>query len=353
MVKPIMQPEPKRAAAPEGASEEITVCPNCHIQMPSTMRFCRSCGFRLGEGVAEYAETIPLQRPRPSAPAGGATQPPQQAGVRDWSPLANTTATGASQRQPACQASSYLDEWGKKRRRKRAPWVVWVVLGVVITSVTGGSLLSPFGGLRQRSRDSAARNAQRSYVGIMGLETTANGVTFDYITPPGSAADKAGLIGGDIITSFDGQQVTSDDQLMKLLVATPIGKTVSVVFIRDGETRTTQMTTISKAEQDRLAALFDNRPEGKGFLGIEDWERTAIPGTNIYGVRLDDVMKNRPGYMAGLRDGDIVIEFNGTPIRTSRELVARIERALPDSVVKVVVMRGGERLELPIKIGVD
>jgi S1-C subfamily serine protease len=68
---------------------------------------------------------------------------------------------------------------------------------------------------------------------------------------------------------------------------------------------------------------------------------------------LNDVARNRPGYIAGLRDGDIVIEFDGIPIRTSRELVSRIERTLPDSIVKIVVMRGSERLEIPVKIGVD
>src|SRR4030095_1922189 len=31
---------------------------NCHSAMPSELRFCRNCGFRLGEGVAEYTETV-------------------------------------------------------------------------------------------------------------------------------------------------------------------------------------------------------------------------------------------------------------------------------------------------------
>ncbi|MBA3805646.1 MAG: PDZ domain-containing protein, partial [Acidobacteria bacterium] len=232
------------------------------------------------------------------------------------------------------------------------PWIVWVVLGITVASVTGGGLMSPFG-LRNKGRNAAMRTVPRSYVGLNETKAASGGITFDYVTPPGSAADKAGLIGGDIITALDGQQVTSPDQFIKLLIATPVGKTVDVVFIRDGETRTTQMTTISKEEQERLKDLFDDRPEGKGFLGIKDWERTLVPGMTIYGVRLDKVAKNQPGYIAGLRDGDIILEFNGTPIRTARELVARIERTVPDTVVKVVVMRGSERLEIPVKIGVD
>jgi S1-C subfamily serine protease len=342
-----MQPEPKKAAA---SAEAVTICPNCHVPMPSAMRFCRSCGFRLGEGVAEYAETVRLHNPASTA---GASRPPQTGGAaygpHSWAPVAPVASQAG---QPAGQASARLGECRKKQGRRRAPWIVWMVLGVTVASVTTGGLLSPFG-LRNRARSAASARAARSYLGLEGLAATNGGVTFDYVYPPGGAADKAGLIGGDVITSFDGQPVTTNDQLMKLLAATPIGKTVELVYIRDGQTNRTQLTTISADEQARLKKLFENRPEGQGFLGIEDWDRVAVPGTNIYGVQLNDVAKNRPGYIAGLRDGDIVIEFGGIPIRTSRELVARIERTVPDSVVKIVVMRGGERLEIPVKVGVD
>lgn len=344
-----MQPETKKAAAHLN-QEAITICPNCHVQMPSTLRFCRSCGFRLGEGVAEYVETVRLPN-RPTAKPNGATAGTgaPQFGANAWAPV----APAATAQSSLGQASACMDRWQMKRGgRRRTPWIVWVVLGITVASVTGGGLMSPFG-LRSKVRQAAMRSLPRSFVGVNEFKTTSGGVTFDSVEPPGSAADKAGLVGGDVITTFDGQQITSADQMMKLLVATPVGKTVDVVFIRDGETKTTQLTTISKEEQSRLESLFANRPEGQGFLGIDDWERVVVPGTNTYGVRVGEAIRNRPGYIAGLRDGDIIVEFNGTPIRTSRELVARIERVVPDSVVKVVVIRGSERLEIPIKIGVD
>ena len=349
-----MQPEPKQSAGAAQA-EEITICPNCHVAMPRTLRFCRSCGFRLGEGLAEYTETVRLpNKPAASAQQGAtasaaAASTAGQAGANTWAPIAPVQPA-----QPLMgKASAFIDTCNKKQgRKKRTPWIVWVVLGITVASVTGGGLMSPFG-LRSRGRGAPTVSAARSYLGIDRWTVVDGGITFESVAPPGSAADKAGLIGGDIIKTFDGQPILSRSQFENLLVATPIGKTVEVTYVRDGETRTTQLTTISKAEQDRLAKLFASRPEGQGFLGIEEWDRVAVPGTNIYGVQLTDVAKNRPGYIAGLRDGDIVIEFNGTPIRTERELVARIERAIPDSVVKVVIMRGGERMEIPVKIGVD
>ena len=47
----------------------------------------------------------------------------------------------------------------------------------------------------------------------------------------------------------------------------------------------------------------------------------------------------------------IVIEFAGTPIRTAEELNHRIQRAIPYETIDVVVLRDGERLKIPVKMG--
>ncbi|MBC7853306.1 MAG: PDZ domain-containing protein, partial [Pirellulaceae bacterium] len=106
-----------------------------------------------------------------------------------------------------------------------------------------------------------------SFVGVDNFDTTDGGVTFDNVEPPDSPADKAGLVGGDVITSFDGQVVTTDDEMTALLSRTPIGKTVDVVFIRDGEAKTVKLTTISRAEGERLEEAFEERAIGIGKFG--------------------------------------------------------------------------------------
>lgn len=330
--------------------------------MPRQMRFCRSCGFRLGEGLAEYVETVRLpNKPhvkRDVATAAAPAQSPggEASGVKDWGPV-GTVAHAAQVAHNATdqalnQASAHLNQWEKKQGRKHVHWIVWVVIALIISSVAGGSLLAPFG-LRSRSFDFDSRpETPRSYVGLNTSKNGSGGVTFDYVTPPGGPADKAGLLGGDIITSFDGQPVGNTKDLAKLLQATPIGKTVDVTFIRDGETKTTKLTTISEDEQDALDNAADERPEGEGYIAEgTDIDVVPAPGTNHNGVRLNDISENRPADIAGLKDGDIVIEFDGLPMRTRRELEVRIERALPGSTVKVVVIRGNERLEIPVKIG--
>ena len=76
-----------------------------------------------------------------------------------------------------------------------------------------------------------------------------------------------------------------------------------------------------------------------------------MPGTNIYGIKLNTILNSRPADLAGIKNGDIVIEFDGVPIRTTDEFLMRVRRAVPYSTVKVVVMRGEEKMEIPVKMG--
>jgi S1-C subfamily serine protease len=176
---------------------------------------------------------------------------------------------------------------------------------------------------------------------------------FDYVEAPGQPADKAGLVGGDVITTFDGQTIHSDDEMMSLLSHTPIGKTVDITFLRDGEPKTTRLTTVSREEYDRLMRVFNNRPEGKGQFGYDDGatERVPIEGTKISGVRVNSISQSRPADLAGIKNGDIIIEFDGIPMRTPQELRARIRRAIPYTTVDVAIVRGNERMVIPVKMG--
>ncbi len=326
--------DPENSAGANGSQDNMP-CPNCRAQMPQGMRFCRVCGFRLGEGVEEYTETVRLGSQPTAATAMQSHTTPFGAGAM--------SAAGASQ-----------VALGKKKRKGKGPhWIVWVILAAIIVSVAGGSFLRPFS-MTIGGHPGAGSDAPKSKFGTSKFVSVDGGAMLDAIEPPNGPADKAGLLGGDIITTYDGQTVKDDDDIRKLLASTPVGKTVEIVFIRDGETKNTQLTTINEDEMERLNELLESRPEGEGFIGEgTNLDRVQVPGMNIYGVQLHDVRRNRPAYISGLRSEDIVIEFGGLPMRTRREFELRIERALPDTEVKAVVIRNGERLEIPIRIGIN
>lgn len=295
----------------------LTTCSNCHSAMPSELRFCRNCGFRLGDGFTD-TETIRF--------GGG--------------PLAPSTG---SKLLPA----------KKRRKMSGMAWVFVALLVFFIGAAAFTSIISP---VRNRVATTHVQTKQ-SYTGTTRWENAqvGPGVTFESVSLPGGPADKAGLVGGDVIVNFDGQSVLNQDEMENIMARTPPGKTLNVVYMRDGETHTTQLTTISEAEFKHLKDEFNDRqrPEGRAQFGYDsgDVERVEIPGTKMFGVRLDDVYGSRPADIAGVKNGDIVIEFDGIPIRTGDELLMRVNRATPYSTVKVVVMRGPEKLEIPVKLG--
>jgi len=279
--------------------------------------------------------------------------------------LSNNTMGGAgvnaqftAQYAPGMTAPMTPQTVGGYPQRRRLGFTgmtwMWIVLGIFFA--TGGGLSMFVRNVRNIPRASVM-TASRSYVGVDDFQTTDGGVTFDVVEPPGSPADKAGLVGGDIVTSFDGQAITDDDQIMDLLRQTPIGKTVEVIYLRDGLTRKTQLTTISEGGFNQLKDAFSNRPEGKGLFGFESDRTTRIsdPGTKTYGVRMDYVQPNGPADLFGIKAGDIITDFDKVPIRTEDELLSRVRRAIPYSTVDVLVLRGDlpdrQTVRIPVKIG--
>ena len=301
--------------------------------MPRELRFCRNCGFRLGEGTAEYTETVRFQNAPPGTlPGNGAAQ--------------------FQQYQYGGMAAS--PSGPMRKRKKRMSGMSWMFIVLIVFFVAAASFTAIIRPIRQGVNVQFGSSSPRSKAGVSSFDTADNdsGATFDNVEPPGSPADKAGLVGGDIITNVDGNAIHSARDMTNLLASTPIGKTLDVVYLRDGETKNTKLTTISGDEMDRLNSAYRNRPEGRGQFGYGGGgDRVAIPGTKMFGVRLDDIEANRPADIAGVKDGDIVIEFDGIPIRTSDELLMRVRRALPYSTINLVVMRGAERVEIPVKMG--
>lgn len=343
-----MQTEHKESG---GQFAATVTCPNCRAEMVAGLRFCRRCGFRLGEGVDEYTETrrFDPQAPPFAPPPTAQKEAPHASGANAWTPPMAPMAPMAplAGARPG-EASAW--RWTNLLKPWRMGWVGWVVLSLVIMVIVGAAVND---NNRRRGPGPGPPAAERSYLGVDGFDTAeGGGAMLEGIAAPDTPVVRAGLVGGDVIKSFDRKEVRDADDLRRLLRATPPGREVEVVYVRDGETRTATLVTGTEADS-RGSNAFDRRPGGRGLIGIDtgSLERVPVPGMSIYGVRLGDVHANRPADIAGLKEGDIVIEFNGHPVRTEGDLRYRIYEAVPGSTVTAVVVRGGERLEIPVKVG--
>jgi serine protease Do len=234
---------------------------------------------------------------------------------------------------------------GRRRFRFSGMTWMWIALGVFFATGAGLSML-----VKQKPYVPRASAPSRSYFGVDGFQITDGGLTFDVVEPAGGPADKAGLVGGDTITSFDGHPVRTIDEVIGLLRQTPIGATVEVIYIRDGVTKKTQLTTESEGGIKRLRDAGD-RPAGMFGFERDRSTRISVPETKTYGLRIDYVIPNSPADLFGIKDGDIITDFDKVPIRTSKELLSRVLRATPRSTVEVVVVRGDKTLKIPVTMG--
>jgi S1-C subfamily serine protease len=224
------------------------------------------------------------------------------------------------------------------RPRRRISGMTWLWIGLVLVFAIGAGL-SMFVKKAPNIPRANSPAADPSYFGVNRFDPADGGLTFEVVEPAGGPADKGGLVGGDIVTSFDGHQVRSADEIIDLLPQTPIGTTVEVVYLRDGVIRKTQLTIESEEGISRLSEVGD-QPKGMFGFEVDGTTRISVPETKTFGVRLDHVQPNGPADLFGIKEGDIITDFDKVPIRTARELLSRARRAKPRSTVEVVVLRG-------------
>jgi membrane-associated protease RseP (regulator of RpoE activity) len=336
-----MQTEHKESGGQFGPN---VICPNCRSEMVAGLRFCRMCGFRLGEGVEEYTDTRRFnpQAPPFAAPPAAQKEPPPFSAAGAWAPPMAPLAPMAAAAPPAAawRWTNLLKPW-------RMGWVGWVVLSLVIMVVIGTAVNN-----RERR---ATRGPERPVVSVErevdGFQTADGGGAFiSGLDGPNTTLEAAGLRGGDTIISFDGKSVRDARALRRILRETPPGKTVEVVYIRDGQTATTALT-VAAADAYRGLRPLEERPGGTGRINVDLGERVRVPSLGVHGVELDGVSRNGPADLAGLKEDDIVVEFNGKPTATPGDLRLRIYEAVPGETVTAVVVRDGQRIEIPVKVG--
>ncbi len=146
---------------------------------------------------------------------------------------------------------------------------------------------------------------------------------------PGSAADKAGLQEGDVVTKVNDQQLRDAYEIRTIVGNLLPGDEVEIEFVRDGQARTVTA---------RLGALEDNEPvaadERRGQGGGEEGsmarlglslsdltpamlERLGLQNAGtLEGVVITDIDATSDAFrQAELRRGDVITEIDKQPVK--------------------------------------
>jgi serine protease Do len=92
------------------------------------------------------------------------------------------------------------------------------------------------------------------------------------------------------------------------------------------------------------------------YLGIEIKEVTKenyseLGLSEVRGVSVTKVLENSPAEKAGLKAGDIIVNFDGQSVTSTKKLTRLIGEVAPDHTVDMTVIRGGSEIRLPVTVG--
>lgn len=100
------------------------------------------------------------------------------------------------------------------------------------------------------------------------------------------------------------------------------------------------------------ADVFTFRGAGSGIgASVRDLRSEEIASARLPqpgGVLVQEVREDSPASRAGLRSGDIVVDFDGERVRSARHFMRLVRETAPGRVVKSTVVRDGARRQVDI-----
>lgn len=174
-----------------------------------------------------------------------------------------------------------------------------------------------------------------------------SGVTVSNVVS-GSPADEAGLKIGDTITSVDGKEVKSGDDLVAEIASRKPGSKAKLAFVRNGKKQEATVTIAdrSKLFASRLGEDDENQSEeaptpskfGITVSSITPDMADRLGITAGKGVVVKDVKQGSFAEDLGLNRGDVILEVNKQPVNNPDDFT-KIESSLKSGQDVVFLVR--------------
>jgi serine protease Do len=105
-----------------------------------------------------------------------------------------------------------------------------------------------------------------------------------------------------------------------------------------------------------VAQLEQHGKVSRGWLGVQIQEVTPAIASSLglqgeHGALVAVITPDSPGAKAGLKQGDVIMTFNGNEVSRLRDLPRLVAETAPDTGVKMQVWRNGQPVELHATLG--
>ena len=185
-----------------------------------------------------------------------------------------------------------------------------------------------------------------------------------------SPAEKYGLEDGDIIIEIGGDEVVSVKSAVSAIKSCSPGDEVKIVVLRDGDEKKVFSVTLGEREEeeeDYESFDFEFLPHidphlkmmrhEQGYLGVRLEDISTSDLGDYFGVEegegvlVVEVVDDSPAEKAGLKAGDVILEFDGNKISSTDQLVKYVRKADPGEDVEVTYKRKRRTKTIEIELG--
>jgi len=165
---------------------------------------------------------------------------------------------------------------------------------------------------------------------------------------PDSAAAKAGIKPGDVITQIGSTPVKRAGDLSSTIGMSAPGTKVEVQVWRDKSTHEMQVALGSATADKGETASASGQENGRLGLALHPLTKDERAAVEVdHGLMVEDV--SGAAARAGIQPGDVVLGINGQPAR-SVEQVRSVVSGHPKSVA-LLIDRNGQKIFVPVKLG--
>lgn len=178
---------------------------------------------------------------------------------------------------------------------------------------------------------------------------------------PGSAADKAGVRRGDIITAINGERIEDSNVLRNKVAGTLPGNPIKLTIARDGAQQELtasldefSVETTAANPNDRSPDENGAAPQPGGRLGVTLQPVTAQIAVQLglpadtKGLVVTEIDPNGAATEQGIARGDVILEINRKSVETADDVQSALNSAGAKPIL-VLISRKGQTIYLTVR----